>query len=453
MLRFGFVVIVMLLAAEGLAGQGLAVRPQRPDASGVIAGRVTIDGKPAAGVAVLASPDYEAADKRATTDRDGRFRITGLRSGSYSISAFTPGFFPKASASYSPAINLDQGEIVDDVDFALERGGVITGRVMDKAGHALIEEPVTVGRITGDGAEFLRLDFETDDRGVYRIYGLALGRYVVAIGCDGRESDLTRRCYPRTYHPGVTSAREATALQVGSGAEVSGADIVVSERAPTFKATGRVVDDQDRPVSNVRLNYGLLDEDGDMEVRHGSNPDWLSGREGQFELVNLAAGGYWLCALRGSPDSSYSDLLKFEVRDGDVRGLQLIVHAAASVSGTVVLDSAPTPQARERLSRLGVDALEGDEDHLDDPSFDPTWVRPDGSFTIRGIKPGKIRIQLCGQAAQWFRLLRIERGGIEQPDEIDVRPNETLTGIRVVVAYETGVIKGSVVVPPGTPRP
>src|SRR5262249_25145933 len=98
-------------------------------------------------------------------------------------------------------------------------------------------------------------------------------------------------------------------------------------------------------------------------------------------------------------------------------------------------------------------ASEEDEDALDDPSFDPTWVRPDGSFTINGIKPGKIRIRPSGQAAQWFSLVRIERGGIEQPNEIDVRTGEKLTGIRVLVAYDTGVIWGNVVVPPGTPRP
>jgi len=61
-----------------------------------------------------------------------------------------------------------------------------------------------------------------------------------------------------------------------------------------------------------------------------------------------------------------------------------------------------------------------------------------------------------GTATIWmflFRLVRVERDGIQQEGPIELGAGERLTGIRLVVRYETGVLNGQVVVPPGTPRP
>src|SRR5919199_530077 len=71
-----------------------------------------------------------------------------------------------------------------------ERGVVITGRVPDGEGNPVIAEPVTVEPADDKTPQLPRGPFDgrdrmTDDRGVYRIYGLAPGRYRVSVGIGG----------------------------------------------------------------------------------------------------------------------------------------------------------------------------------------------------------------------------------------------------------------------------
>src|SRR5262249_27209999 len=137
------------------------------------------------------NPEQRAFSK-ARTNGDGRYRVTGLTEGAYMIRALSkahtaPGNSPDFGASRS--ITLDEGQSRDDVDIAMVRGGVITGRVSDAEGMALI----------GGGLQLLSLDekgdsrsergnqlvWRTDDRGVYRIYGLPAGRYILSAGGEG----------------------------------------------------------------------------------------------------------------------------------------------------------------------------------------------------------------------------------------------------------------------------
>jgi len=473
MLTFRKATIWMFLAAQALGapvfgGQGAGGlsqiagpsqtggHSQSHDPSGVIGGRVTIEGKPAQDVTVMVTIDDGSAAGRAATDEDGRFRITGLRAASYRVKAFAPGFFAKGFDGYGQTISLNEGEIVDGLSFALGRAGVITGRVTDRSGNPLVEQAITVGRLTSEDSgsiEFPSLDFETDDRGVYRIYGLAPGRYIVSVGCDDQEASWMGRCYQRTYHPGVTDPKKATVVQVSAGGEVSGADITLGDQKLGFKAIGRVVDDRGRALSGVWLRYGRLDEDGEMINGPGSHREWITGRDGQFQLDNVAPGNYWLSTVRDPTDTFYSDLLKFEVGQSDVTGLLLTVHTGGSVSGTVTLDGEASPQARAQFWSLSVSAAEVYADDQDYPDIMPAPLGPDGSFQISGIMPGKVSIQPSGQASRLFRLVRIERDGIVQEGPIELNPGESLTGLRLLVRYETGVLNGQVVVPQGTPRP
>jgi len=66
---------------------------------GSITGRVTLEGKPVPRVTViLTSSDrymslpQSAPTVRATTDEDGRYRLTGLSAGSYAVSPNVPAF-------------------------------------------------------------------------------------------------------------------------------------------------------------------------------------------------------------------------------------------------------------------------------------------------------------------------------------------------------------------------
>lgn len=74
---------------------------------------------------------------------------------------------------------------------------------------------------------------DSDDRGVYRLYGLPAGRYLVSLGSpnlpDFRPVDPggTRAHFAPVYYPGVTDEAQAKVVEVKLGAEVTGGRVVI----------------------------------------------------------------------------------------------------------------------------------------------------------------------------------------------------------------------------------
>src|SRR5260370_11518545 len=123
------------------------------------------------------------------------------------------------------------------------KGGVITGRVTSESGTAGVGIHVTATRLRdseGHPARFNPLDmwgqalqWKTDDRGIYRVYGLEPGVYVVsagggelfafASGSRGGYDDDSPVFYP-------SNTRDtATEITLHGGDESSGIDISFRE--------------------------------------------------------------------------------------------------------------------------------------------------------------------------------------------------------------------------------
>ena len=129
---------------------GSAQTPSKaPTAS--ISGRVTIDGKSVAGITVAATTSSSPLDNRtvakATTDDDGKYQLTGLAAGQFTIMPLAKAFVVGTGGAYRPpghSITVAEGETITKIDFALVRGGVITGRITDSDGRPVIGERVNV---------------------------------------------------------------------------------------------------------------------------------------------------------------------------------------------------------------------------------------------------------------------------------------------------------------------
>jgi protocatechuate 3,4-dioxygenase beta subunit len=159
---------------------------KEPTAS--VSGHVTISGKPAAGITVVASLSTSFFDNKTvgktTTDEDGNYKLTKLAAGRFTVMPMAKAFVVGTGSVYKEpgqAVNVADAEAVTKIDFTLVRGGVITGRITDSEGHPIIGERVSVvlkdskpdesGQMTMIGNS----KNQTDDRGVYRVYGLAPG--------------------------------------------------------------------------------------------------------------------------------------------------------------------------------------------------------------------------------------------------------------------------------------
>src|SRR5688572_22360120 len=122
-------ILLVLVAAVYLQAQTTAEKV----VSGSISGKVTIKGKPAVRIMVLANNVREGRSSnakryRARTDQAGSYRITNLAAGTYEVSTITPALVP---ANQSGSVVVSEGEQVEDVDLSLVPGGVITGKITD----------------------------------------------------------------------------------------------------------------------------------------------------------------------------------------------------------------------------------------------------------------------------------------------------------------------------------
>src|SRR6185295_19190434 len=86
----------------------------------------------------------------------------------------------------------------------------------------------------------------TDDRGIYRMFGLMPGRYNVAAGrgdttFNGQVS-AGRSRYTQVFHPDATDQTKATVVEISEGTEATNIDITLGRALQTFTVAGRVVD-------------------------------------------------------------------------------------------------------------------------------------------------------------------------------------------------------------------
>jgi 5-hydroxyisourate hydrolase-like protein (transthyretin family) len=457
-------VFLLLLAAWCCLSEpgaaGYSAFPQSTDSktpSGSISGQVTKDGKPAAGVTVLlATPNSAArADARTTTDEGGRFQLTHVPAGRYLIQALAPAFIgPKyqMSAQDGKAINLAEGETVEGIDIALTRGGVITGRVIDANGQPLVQENIQVTRLYEGGQKgqlYLphSFMFPTDDRGVYRLFGVPPGRYIVGVGVNERagyaRAGLGKSYHALTYHPDVTDESKARIVEVTSGGEATGVDITLGQAAKAYQASGRIVDaETGKPVAGINYGYGSMNED---KTYFGSSttPGSTSNLRGEFRLEGIVPGRYAAFAASTGENSFYTDPVLFEITDSDVTGLVIKLRRGSTVTGMVVIEGAKPPESLSRLSDLRLN-IEVATQSIAAPRHGVN-VGTDGNFRIAGLQPGKVSFHFYTYPIpKGLTLLRVERDGVEQTDGVEIGAGEEVSGVRVVVAFGTGVIRGQV---------
>lgn len=449
-----------LLLALLAANSGSAQTSTQREAPASVTGRVR-DGErglPGAAVVLMSvepSQGYRTA-ARAKTDAEGRYQMTNVPPGRYQITPVAPAYVVQSmSDSWPPGrpLTLLAGEEVSDVDFRVERGGVITGRVTDADGNPVVAESVSV--MPADEktpnvqhAAYERGDISTDDRGIYRIYGLPAGRYHVSVGMggDGRGavSYGRRRMFRRTFYPDATEPSQARVIELRPGDEATDIDITLGRPLKTYRASGRIVSaETGRPVPNLFFGYGALDPSGKSISSFGGGQ--ATNALGEFQTEGLAPGRYAVFAMPQEGSEFYSDFTFFDVSDADVTGIVVQAKRGATVSGFVRVEGvADRAEAARLLSQVRVEAFIETQGQRGGgvPSFiRPSPVAPDGSFRIVGVRPGNLRVSASTPMAG-LTLARVELNGAPAAGGIPITEGAQVTGVRVVLNYGSGVIRG-----------
>ncbi len=402
-----------------------------------IRGRViTEGGRPVSDASIMVFPVNIAGNMQGavtsllrpvTSDADGKFELTSLRPGAYSVWASSPGYVlsdQDSKAFYRPG---------DTATLTLVKGGVVTGKVTNSSGDPVVgalvraikvreanDKPVRVrGDIGSQIAESLAVTlgpFKTDDRGIYRIYGLAPGYYQVAAGGrSGQGFSLGgANAYDGdapTYHPSSTmeTAADVTVLageeaanidiryRENRGHSIGGTVTVSAGPAPQaitvlLTRAGNGVGEATAIVMAGRDHFGfdtLLDG------------EYVVSAMGTSENMAMAAGSEGITA-------SVSQPRRVTVRGADVSGINLVVEPLASIAGRIVLeplqdakqkalckDVRPVPIEGTVISVRG-ERKETAVDPFSGPlgAFKDTTPNEKGEFIISLIRPGTHRLDV-----------------------------------------------------------
>jgi hypothetical protein len=414
-------------------------------------------GKAAAGLHVvlvswdqMTQPSVVASTK---TGAEGEFTLSNLPAGRYRLQPFAPAMADTTMSEGWPgkSILLEEGESLKSINLELSRGGVITGRVVDSNNRPVIGEQITVTmhKEQGRKQEMYFRNYETsrtDDRGIYRIYGLSPGRYSVSAGVQIGQGMVRfgfgNTYYPRTYHPDATDEAAATIVEVKAGSEVAGVDITIGRIEKAYRASGRIVDaETGKPKADVPYGYGSVRADGRYMGSFGSSGA-RSGPDGEFLIEGLVPDRYAaiITPWRGEDQADiYGEPTLFEIKDSDVSGLEIRVRNGATISGAVVVEGTDEHTAAEKIRELSL-SIQVQSEHLNAP-VSSTKVAPDGSFRAAGLPPGKVSFNPGWPRVKGMVLLRTEVDGAELREPLDITAGQQVSGVKLYFGYGTARIK------------
>lgn len=453
------VLLTLLSLSASLCAQSTTKQPAKVP-RGSVSGRVTIKENGAAGVVVgLRKGELYTSTEpylRATTDHDGFYRFANLTPGNYSLTLSAPAFVMANKDSQSKNVVVGEDESIEGMNFALVRGGVITGRVTDAEGRPLIAQQVKVyavedfERRVKDQPVYPSREVATDDRGIYRVFGLTAGRYKVAAGRtdDGYNFNFSERAtYRQVFHPNTDEQAKASVIEVSEGSEASNVDIALGRAMQTFSASGIAIDEKGMPVPNLPF---------EVQRRLGQRTEWVnafaaSNSRGEFVIEGLIPGKYGIYVSQYQNNGEMrAEPLSFDITDQDVGGLTVRIGKGASLTGFVVLEN----EDKTLLSKLtevqlrAYTMVQGGGN-----SFATSPIGPDGSFRLAGLSAGTLNLSLgsmMSPLAKGFVIMRVERDGIVTPSRLEIKDGERLTGVRVVVSYGTATIRGTVKIENGS---
>jgi hypothetical protein len=467
--------IVIVCAALTFAASAFAqIRPPARDVTAPPTGTATMTGlvvtddadhRPVRHALVSLSTGEIRLPMTAVTDDEGKFAFANLAAASYTLTASKSGYVSIAYGAKRPGrglgvpIAIAEGQHVTDISVKLLRGGVITGTVRLQSGAPAVGQQMVVMGIVLNGDERKPTSqlntVTTDDRGVYRVFGLAPGAYLVqsrpggisafSRGATYTVTDAEVRWassstapagaapetggtvkYAPVYYGGTANITQATIVTLGPAEERENVDLT-TQLVPTARITGTVLDPSGQPIAGVNVSPNL--------TKAASAEDLLSaliGRgtggtkaDGTFALDDVAPGHYSLtvrtaprepgaAATPPNPNAAMmaaiSSILPgssskgtwwaaedVDVNGQDVSNVVLRLAPGMTMSGTIKFD-AHTLEPPKDLSSFHVTLMPASTGSsvLEAAASMLTGmasgtVNADGTFSVQGLTPNSYR--------------------------------------------------------------
>jgi uncharacterized protein (DUF2141 family) len=452
------------------------------------------------------------------TDAQGRFTFARLAQGRYAVAVSRDGYLQASYGQRRPnagafqAIELADGE-QRVISISLSRGGVIAGTVVDEYGEPTRNAQVQLWRIDAtSGVKRLQQTngVASNDRGVYRFFGLQPGTYLVSVfprlndvlpdllmadqvaveravatgqvqtpasgpayvmapAAPQLQGRITMPQFLPVYFPGTFSPATAQPITITGSEEREGVDLtLLFSRAAVVR--GSV---SPPPPEGTSTMVSLLS----TELLSGNIPSTgVNQTDGTFVLENVPPGRYTLLVFtRSGPRTLDSARVLVDGKPLEtgvrisVTGVpqnadaeqRLFAHASVVVSGDAPLDVALSLRPALTLSGtvhfdMAKTPAVGTAQQVQlvplagqQSQLAPgaqAAIRADGTFSVNGVLPGRYFLRV-----PWTMRSATVAGQDVLELPFDISGDRNVTGVEITVTDKTTEVSGTLTDAAGNP--
>jgi 5-hydroxyisourate hydrolase-like protein (transthyretin family) len=287
----------------------------------------------------------------AMSDAAGHFSIAQMAAGQYRLGLDRTGYM---QVTDDRGVRLKAGQQISDLTVRMALASMVTGHVLDQYGDPVADmnvrlQPLPPAKLSPSMTQGEYS--QTDDRGEFHIV-TAPGKYYLSVepqpnGQNGppevRTDGTSEPAYGLTYYPNALAKERASIVEVTAGRNVEALEIRLAAAAVQrrFNVRGRV---SGGPANAVGA---MVSVEGSSE--HGMTGARVDG-DGKFLVSGLTSGPYVIvarCEMNQKPQAAWA---RFNLDNGDVTGLELVLRDPGELMGTLVI-AGGTAGKKVRLDR------------------------------------------------------------------------------------------------------
>jgi len=458
--------LLVVLTSISVAAQNASAPAAPKSKTGSITGRVVNEsGQPLANATVtVRAVGSTRSEEQFATDGDGKFEAIVVEGPSYQVYAWLSAYAPLPRDENAPTTY----RVGDSVRIVMMKGGVITGTVTTQSGEPVVGVRVRARMIS----DRTRLPFPygempyeraTDDRGVYRIYGLPAGTYVVSAGGNAGMNPQNTDPYETDVPTYAPASNRDTAAEINvQGSEESNNVDIRYRGEPGRVVSGTVTSTTSGPNRFSVVLTSAADGGSDFNLNSYQMP-----AEKGFIFYGVDDGDYDVTARTTLPDGQWvmSPPKRIKIRGADVTGIELTVQPLGSVSGQLVLEELKTKECTEKQPPIFTETQvsawhKDDEAARNQPKFiwqlgAPVNADGQGNVLIKNLAAGDYYFVTRFVAKSWY-LQSVSLAAPAPKKRIDatrvwttVKSGDRISGLKIVLAEGAGSLSGQIALAEG----